>query len=105
VEDATRQALITPPRVVLDTNAPNPFQAATRIRFGLPRAETVSLEIYSALGQRVAAPLDHEPRDPGYHTVVWDGRTSSGAAAPSGVYLMRLTAGATALTRRVVRIR
>jgi hypothetical protein len=35
---------------------------------------------------------------------VWDGRTAAGGQAPSGVYLLRLTAGATTLTRRVVRI-
>jgi flagellar hook assembly protein FlgD len=89
---------------VLDPNAPNPFRDATRIRFGLPRAEKVSLEIFSPLGQRVATPLEGEPRDAGFHSVVWDGRTAAGGQAPSGVYLMRLTAGGATLTRRVVRI-
>jgi hypothetical protein len=104
VANATRQALAVPPRVTLDQNAPNPFRAATRIRFGLPRAERVTLEIYSVLGQRVAAPLDRAPLAPGYHTVVWDGVTYRGAAAPSGVYLLRLAVGQEVVTQRIVRI-
>jgi hypothetical protein len=104
VANATKQALAIPARVTLDRNAPNPFRGATRIRFGLPRAERVTLEIYSVLGQRVATPLDRTPLDPGYHTLVWDGTTAGGRTVPSGVYLLRLGVGREALTQRLVRI-
>src|SRR5207244_1055212 len=43
-----------PAQVVLDQNAPNPWREATRIRFGLPRADRVRLEVYNVAGQRVA---------------------------------------------------
>jgi hypothetical protein len=105
VADATRQALTVPGQVSLDPSAPNPFRTATRIRFGLPRAERVTLEIYSVLGQRVAVPFDRAPLGPGYHTAVWDGRITGGGLAPSGVYLVRLLPGGEALTRRVVLVR
>src|SRR2546426_1404504 len=105
VARAVSEAVVVPSRVALDQNAPNPFRGATRIRFGLPRAMRVTLEVYDVLGQRVAAPLQRASLAPGYHTLVWDGRTAAGRPVPSGVYLMRLAAGEDALTRRLILIR
>jgi hypothetical protein len=105
VEKATQEALTIPARVTLDPNAPNPFRMATRIRFGLPRSGQVTLEVFSVLGQRVAAPLEGVAFPPGFHTAIWDGTTSNGAQAPSGVYLIRLLSGGTTLTRRVILMR
>jgi hypothetical protein len=104
VAHATEQALATPARVTLDPGAPNPFRVAARIRFGLPRAQVATLEVYNVIGQRVATLLDQAPLPPGYHTAIWDGRIRDGAAAPSGVYFLRLVAGGEALTHRIVRI-
>lgn len=97
--------LATPSRIVLDQNAPNPFRHATRLRFALPRAGQASLEVYSVLGERIASLLQATSLEPGYHTAVWDGRTSRGAQAPSGVYLLRLEVGNETLTRRIVLVR
>jgi hypothetical protein len=105
VAHATRQTLSVPSRTLLEGGAPNPFRIATRLRFGLPVAERVSFEIFSVLGQRVAAPFDHEPLEAGYHTVVWDGKIRGGGTAPNGVYLVRLTAGRETLTGRIVLVR
>ena len=93
-----------PAQVVLDQNAPNPWREATRIRFGLPRADRVRLEVYNVAGQRVAT-LANEAMPPGYHTVLWDGATATGRRAPSGVYFYRLTAGSNGFTRRLVIVR
>jgi hypothetical protein len=101
---ATTKELTTPARLALDQNAPNPFQDATRIRFGLPRDAHVTLQIFNVQGQRVATLMDDTLVPAGYHSMVWDGRTASGRVAPSGVYLLRLTAGPEALTRRIVRV-
>jgi hypothetical protein len=105
VARVVQRSLTLPARVTLDPSAPNPFRGATRIRFGLARAEPASLGIYNVLGQRVATLLDRTSLDAGYHTRIWDGTMAGGRAAPSGVYLMRLTAGREALTRRLVLIR
>jgi len=105
VERASQQSLAIPARLTLDQIAPNPVRLAARIRFGLPRAGPVSLEIYSVLGQRVAAPIDRAQLPPGYHSVVWEGRASGGEQAPSGVYFLRLVSGGDALTRRIVLVR
>jgi len=104
VQRAGNQMLEIPKRTVLDQNAPNPFQGTTRLRFGLPRAERVTLEIYNVLGERVTTLLDGALLPPGYHTALWDGRASGGRNAPSGVYFLRLVSNEGILTKRVVRI-
>ena len=76
--------------------APNPTRGAMTVRYTLPEAETVTLEVYDALGRRVAS-LWEGPVGPGAHHATWDA-----SGAPAGVYLVRLTAGGEAqLLRRV----
>jgi hypothetical protein len=53
----------------------------------------------------VATLLDRSPFAPGYHSVVWDGTIPGGGAAPSGVYLLRLTADSDVLTKRMILVR
>jgi hypothetical protein len=98
-------ARIVPAGLTMDHGAPNPFRSATRIRFGLPRASQVSVEIYSVLGERVATLADRAPLESGYHALVWDGTRSNGGPVPSGVYLVRLVAGGEARSARLVMIR
>ncbi len=85
--------------------APNPARAGagagTTIRFDLPAAGDARLEAFSVEGRRVAA-IAAGWRAAGAHRVAWDGRDASGRALPSGVYLVRLTAGAREATRKVV---
>ena len=72
-------------------NIPNPFNPTTAITFALPEASHVNLTVYNALGQEVIT-LVQGALDAGYHHVTWDGRTATGHAAASGVYLYRMTA-------------
>ena len=59
-------------------NFPNPFNPATKIRFTLPEAGIVKIEIYDILGQRVARLLNNELSS-GIHEVNFDGsRFASG---------------------------
>jgi PKD repeat protein len=68
-------------------NRPDPFSRTTAISFGLPKATSVRLEVYSITGQRVATLADGVYPG-GLHTVTWN---PSGVA--SGVYFYRMTAG------------
>lgn len=88
--------------LALDENAPNPFNARTRMRLGLPRAEVVSLGIYDVRGRLVRHLLRSERRSEGFHTVIWDGTDGGGRSVGSGVYFYRLTAGDGSITRRMV---
>jgi len=93
-----------PQKFVLEANYPNPFNPSTTIRFGLPKAAHVTVEIYNLLGQRVRK-IDLGKMVPGYHQIVWDGRTEKGNLCSSGVYLFRLKAGNYSAARKMMLLR
>ncbi len=80
----------------LSQNYPNPFNPATMIRFALPKAGQTRLEVFNALGQKVAV-LVEGLLDAGFHQVSFDGST-----LPSGLYLYRLQAGEYVATKKLV---
>lgn len=84
--------------------APNPFNPSTSIRFALPAAGRVQLDVYDAAGRRVRALLD-ETRGAGEHAVAWDGRDDAGRALGSGLYVLRLRAGGVNDSRRLVLVK
>ena len=66
-------------------NAPNPFRDGTLVRFALPEAAVVTLEVYDMLGRRVSVLADREAFSTGEHA-----RELSGADLPAGSYLVVL---------------
>ncbi|MEZ4387205.1 MAG: T9SS type A sorting domain-containing protein [Candidatus Krumholzibacteriia bacterium] len=67
---------------------PNPFTASTTIRYDIPGEALVTLTVYDMAGRRVAT-LVSSRQPAGSHEVQLDGRSLA-----SGVYLCRLSAGA-----------
>jgi spore coat protein A len=86
------------------SNAPNPFNPSTRIRFALPAAGRVELRIFDVAG-RLVRDLASGTFAPGEHEVVWDGKNTAGRRSPSGVYFYRLTAGDAVLVKRMVMLK
>lgn len=82
-----------PEAFALAQSYPNPFNASAVIPFRTAAHGAVSLEIYDAMGRRVATLLA-DPLPAGPHRVVWDGRDAEGREAASGVYIYRLRAPA-----------
>jgi hypothetical protein len=78
-----------PKTFALLQNYPNPFNPITIIRYQLPRAAEVKLEIYNSLGQKIRS-LIHSRIEAGYHRAIWDGRDDYGFKVASGVYLYRI---------------
>ncbi len=78
-----------PQKFELFQNYPNPFNPSTTIRYALPTATYVVLEIYNLLGQEVRT-LVSASMPAGYHDVNWDGKDRSGNLVPSGVYIYRI---------------
>lgn len=82
----------------LGANYPNPFMQSTVIPFGLKATAQARLAIFDVQGRLVRNLLDGEAAA-GERVATWDGRDDSGAAAPSGFYLVRLEVGDQVLTR------
>jgi len=80
-----------PKDYALMQNYPNPFNPSTTIKFALPEASRVTVEIYNLLGQKVST-LVSDQLTAGYHEVVWNGTTSAGQLVGSGIYFARFNA-------------
>lgn len=93
-----------PPVLVLEPNAPNPFNPVTEIRYELPRDGSVDLAVYDISGRRVRT-LVRKGEKSGPHRVFWAGETDSGRPAASGVYFLRLEQAGRTETRKLVLIR
>jgi hypothetical protein len=88
----------------LEQNYPNPFNPSTTISFALAEPSWVTLTVYNVLGQEVRTLIDG-PMAAGSHSIEWDGRDARGRETASGVYLYRLAAGSSTLTRKMVLVR
>ena len=95
---------LLPTEYALETNYPNPFNPTTTIQFALPEASSVRLEVFDTMGRRIATLVDAE-LGAGRHEARWDGRTDSGAAVASGVYLYRIQAGAFTAARTMMLVK
>ena len=80
---------------VLTGVRPNPFNPATVVQFSLPEALQARIAVYDMLGREVALLTDAR-LDAGLHEVRFDA-----SALPSGVYLVRMVAGAHVSTERI----
>lgn len=101
---STRLNRKTPANAVLRPCHPNPFNPATTIRFELPYAGPVRLEVFDVAG-RLVRTLFGASLPQGSHEVVWDGRDNAGREVGSATYLARLEFGATVEVVRMGLIR
>jgi hypothetical protein len=102
IDDAVDESV--PDGVVLVGTERNPFSGSTHILFGLPHEMEVTLRIYDTRG-RLIRELINSAVTSGYHSVVWNGRTASGRRVSAGMYFLRLRAGGTARTAKVMIMR
>jgi len=73
-----------PKEFALEQNFPNPFNPQTVVRYALPVAGNVKLEVFNTLGVKVAELVNSE-MPAGEHSVVFDA-----SGLPSGNYFYRL---------------
>ena len=88
----------------LEAAYPNPFNPSTRVRFELAQPSRVDAAVYDVAG-RLVRRFDAREYAKGRHVLTWDGATGSGAPAATGVYFLRVQAGNTVATRRLVMIK
>ncbi|MCD4777100.1 MAG: endonuclease [Candidatus Aegiribacteria sp.] len=85
-------------------NIPNPFSVSTAIGFMLPETAVVSITVYDISGKVVNSIFENSQLPRGYHEVVWNGETSSGYPAASGIYFCRLSTPEGVTTIRMMMI-
>jgi hypothetical protein len=90
------------PRVTaLSRIYPNPLNPSTTVAFDLAEDREVRIEVYDAGGALVRTLL-RAARPAGHHEMRWDGRNNAGRMLGSGVYTIRLVAGNSRSTQKVV---
>ena len=89
-----------PATVELQQNYPNPFNPTTNIAFGLPENGKVFLEVFDVLGRKVTTLLSGENKTAGRHKVTFDAHNLA-----SGMYIYRLQAGSTIITKKLTLIK
>jgi len=84
--DESSPVLQIPEEFGLSQNYPNPFNPETRIKYQLPDAADVKINIYNTRGQLVVSLVD-DRMGAGYHEAVWRGTDQSGQLVGSGIYI------------------
>jgi len=85
----------------LDRVLPNPTGGRSRIHFAVPRSIHVRLNVYSSAGTLVST-LCNSSLLPAHYSFAWDGNDQRGRKVGTGVYLVRLEAGAYTSARKLV---
>jgi hypothetical protein len=101
VESGSPISMELPKAYALREVRPSVMSRETRVEFDLPRAGDLSLVVYNLAGQVVRTLLEGT-HSGGTYEVVWNGKNEQGLQVPSGVYFVRLNAGAFSDSKRVV---
>ncbi|MDG5766278.1 T9SS type A sorting domain-containing protein [Balneolales bacterium ANBcel1] len=88
-----------PVSLTLYQNYPNPFNPSTQIRFAVPEAQNVVVDVYDMLGRKVETLLNQQV-SAGAHSVTFDA-----AGFSSGMYLYTVTAGSQVATGKMMLIK
>ena len=92
--------VITTSSFALHNAAPNPFNPSTTLSFTVGGKEQVSLRVYDISGRLVTTLVNGEMSG-GAHSVIWDGRDSSGETVASGIYLYQIQSHSFTQTKRM----
>jgi hypothetical protein len=103
---ATAQGTPPPPAALgLQLAGPSPARGDVRLRLAIPAtAPAVAVDVFDLRGARLRSLFDGILA-PGWYALSWDGSDGAGRGVASGVYFLRVQAGATRITTRVALIR
>jgi hypothetical protein len=94
---------VVPTSYALQQNYPNPFNAGTVMTFDLVKDADWTLTIFNVAGQTVR---EFSGRDGvGSVRVAWDGTSSDGMSASSGVYFYRVSANGFTATKKMTLVK
>lgn len=83
---------------------PNPFEHIISIKYDLPKATQVRLNIYNSAGQHIAT-LVKEHQAAGTYTKHWNGKNTDGLKLVNGIYICRLETDNFKATRKLLLMR
>jgi len=86
------------------SNYPNPFNPSTTISYELPDDGHVQLTVYNLKGQLVRHLLNQR-KSIGPHSILWDGKDSSGKSCSSGIYYYRLSHSGKSITKKMLMLK
>ena len=92
------------PLLVMEPNAPNPFNPRTVLRFRTTAAGPATVSVYDVAG-RLVTELWRGVLTAGEHSVPWDGRDRAGRMVSAGVYYGVVRCGGATATRPMVLIK
>ncbi|MCX8057160.1 MAG: DUF4623 domain-containing protein [Ignavibacteria bacterium] len=84
----------------LTQNFPNPFNATTKFRFGVPNQSFVNISIYDCLGRKILEPVN-EIKDAGIYEVEIS-KSNFNQELSSGIYFYQLKSGNLKITKKFV---
>ncbi len=93
-----------PERFALHPAFPNPFNAEIQIRYDLPAAQKLSLQVYDIQGRQVAMLFDGY-QQAGSYQLSWNAQSSDGLPLSSGVYILRIQSAANLQSQKIVLIK
>lgn len=96
VTDVEPANQLTPSDFSLDQNYPNPFNPSTTINFSVPVEAFVTLDVYNAIGQKVAS-LVNEAKSAGNYKVDFNASNLT-----SGIYFYKINAGNFTETKKMI---
>ena len=88
----------------LEPGYPNPFNAQITLRYHIPKASQVQIQIFNLRGEMIRR-LAHTHRQPGSYTLHWDGRDDFQSTVSSGIYLVVMRAGDTLHSQKITMIK
>jgi len=83
----------------LSQNYPNPFNPLTTIKYDLPQAVAVKLQVFDLSGRLVQTLID-ENKPAGHYSAIWNAQNVS-----SGIYFVRLNAGDFTAVKKCVKLK
>ncbi|MCO5250280.1 MAG: T9SS type A sorting domain-containing protein [Candidatus Kapabacteria bacterium] len=86
-----------PSAYTMSQNYPNPFTSSTTIKFALPSASNVTLNVYNAQGSLVSVIVNNVWMNSGYHEVTYNAK-----GLPSGVYIYSIQAENFGFSRKMI---
>ncbi len=102
--ETENQAPVIVPAFGISNIYPNPITPYSMINYHLTKAADVSFKVYNSRGQLVSNFRDGYRAD-GDHSVSWNGNDINGNNCPTGVYFIKMQAGNSVSTRKVMIIK